>query len=393
MSKILPLITLFQLSTHNNKKSCWVSLYHRKIYDVTQFLDEHPAGSQLILDYAGKDVTSIMSDIMSHEHSESSYEILDENYLVGYLATPEEQNQLLSNPNHHVEVKLSDPNHPSYNYVYDYSTSNCNSDFDSTHFQELPTYDKLSIQTDYSSDYKKHKFLDLNKPLLLQVLYGHFSKDFYLDQVHRPRHYGKGSAPLFGNFLEPLSLTPWWIVPTLWLPVDFYILSIALANLPLYYSLSMFALGLFIWTLIEYCMHRFLFHLDHYLPNNSLAFMIHFLLHGVHHFLPMDKQRLVMPPTLFVALCFPFYKLIFSIFPYYIACAAFSGGFLGYIIYDVCHYSLHHVGLPKYLQELKKYHLEHHYKNYELGFGVTSKFWDKIFNTELTPNSAVEKNN
>jgi hypothetical protein len=35
--------------------------------------------------------------------------------------------------------------------------------------------------------------------------------------------------------------------------------------------------------------------------------------------------------------------------------------------------SMHHTKLPAYLREQKKYHLAHHYKNYELGFGVTSK--------------------
>jgi 4-hydroxysphinganine ceramide fatty acyl 2-hydroxylase len=39
--------------------------------------------------------------------------------------------------------------------------------------------------------------------------------------------------------------------------------------------------------------------------------------------------------------------------------------------------------LPSYYQELKKYHLQHHFKDYQKGFGVTSKFWDKVFGTEL----------
>jgi hypothetical protein len=34
--------------------------------------------------------------------------------------------------------------------------------------------------------------------------------------------------------------------------------------------------------------------------------------------------------------------------------------------------SLHHTMLPSYMREMKKYHLAHHYKNFELGFGVTS---------------------
>ena len=67
---------------------------------------------------------------------------------------------------------------------------------------------------------------------------------------------------------------------------------------------------------------------------------------------------------------------------------------------DRC-FSLHHTRLPAYMREMKKYHLAHHYKNFELGFGVTSasllhdmidtsgspsftgKIWDVVFNTEL----------
>jgi sterol desaturase/sphingolipid hydroxylase (fatty acid hydroxylase superfamily) len=70
------------------------------------------------------------------------------------------------------------------------------------------------------------------------------------------------------------------------------------------------------------------------------------------------------------------------------------------------HYALHHTQLPAYLREQKRYHLAHHYKNFELGFGVTSaypfihsylsfprtarlptdhtgKIWDVVFNTVL----------
>ena len=39
--------------------------------------------------------------------------------------------------------------------------------------------------------------------------------------------------------------------------------------------------------------------------------------------------------------------------------------------------------LPAYYQELKKYHLKHHFADYQNGFGVTSRFWDWVFGTEL----------
>ncbi|CUS21434.1 LAQU0S03e02520g1_1 [Lachancea quebecensis] len=372
-TKTLPLYSKSQLEQHNTRDDCWVSLHHRKIYNVTSFLHEHPGGSELIEEYAGKDVTEIMKDGPVHEHSYVAYEVLDEEYHVGYLATPEEEKKLLGNSEHPVEVRLED-------------------DYDSTVFvPEVPPEEKLSIVTDYTKDYGRHKFLDLNRPLLMQMLTADFSKEFYLDQVHRPRHYGRGSAPLFGNFLEPLSKTAWYVIPLVWFPVVVYHIYTALQNMNNVLAVFLFCLGVFVWTLIEYGLHRFLFHLDFYLPRNQVAYTVHFLLHGVHHYLPMDRYRLVMPPTLFVLLCTPFYKLVFALLPKYWACAGFAGGMFGYMCYDLTHYFLHHAKLPSYMRKLKKYHMEHHYKNYELGFGVTSWFWDKVFGTYLGDNAPLSQ--
>lgn len=113
----------------------------------------------------------------------------------------------------------------------------------------------------------------------------------------------------------------------------------------------------------------------------------HFLLHGIHHYLPMDKYRLVMPPTLFVALAYPFWHFAHAIifWDWHSAVAAYCGGVFGYVLYDMTHYFLHHQNLPLWYKQLKKYHLQHHFLDYELGFGVTSKFWDDIFGTALRP--------
>lgn len=97
-----------------------------------------------------------------------------------------------------------------------------------------------------------------------------------------------------------------------------------------------------------------------------------------------DSLRLVMPPLLFYVLQWPFTKLAFSIFPLAIAQGIISGAFTMYVGYDCCHYALHHTKFSfAHLREQKAYHLAHHYKNYELGYGITSRFWDTIFGTEL----------
>ncbi|TFK50957.1 hypothetical protein OE88DRAFT_1660115 [Heliocybe sulcata] len=45
-----------EVATHNSRESCWI-IVHGKVYDVTDFLDDHPGGSKIILKYAGKDAT------------------------------------------------------------------------------------------------------------------------------------------------------------------------------------------------------------------------------------------------------------------------------------------------------------------------------------------------
>ena len=124
-----------------------------------------------------------------------------------------------------------------------------------------------------------------------------------------------------------------------------------------------------------------------------------------------------MPPLLFAALSYPFTQLAHFLFPTAWANCIIAGSFTycecpltpvalcseryADVFYDCTHYALHHTKLPTYLREVKKYHLAHHYKNYELGYGVTSmsstrlraviirltpitgKLWDVVFNTVL----------
>ena len=55
---------------------------------MTHFLQDHPGGDDLILQYAGKDVEEIMKNENEHEHSEAAYEMLQE-LLVGRLGSEE----------------------------------------------------------------------------------------------------------------------------------------------------------------------------------------------------------------------------------------------------------------------------------------------------------------
>ncbi|KAF8807536.1 hypothetical protein BYT27DRAFT_7165315 [Phlegmacium glaucopus] len=54
--------TLEQVARHKSPNSCWV-IIQNKVYDVTEFLPEHPGGAEIILKYAGRDATSVYEPI------------------------------------------------------------------------------------------------------------------------------------------------------------------------------------------------------------------------------------------------------------------------------------------------------------------------------------------
>ena len=252
----LPTILQKDVASRNTKDSCYVTI-GTKVFDITSFLDDHPGGGDLILEYGGKDVKTIMEDEISHAHSEAAYEILDDS-LVGFLAT----DSILDSA-----VKSNRPDEflppPLTKDGLKALQASGKPVFETT---GMSSAEDLTVETDLNSDYKTYKFLDLNKPLLMQLWNGGFSKEFYLQQVHRPRHYKGGeSAPLFGNVLEPLTKTAWWVVPTIWLPPVVYGTYLALQGLPNpAITAAYWLFGLATWTFIEYGLHRALFHIDGY---------------------------------------------------------------------------------------------------------------------------------
>ncbi|KAF7784430.1 hypothetical protein Agabi119p4_595 [Agaricus bisporus var. burnettii] len=54
--------TLEQVAQHNSPDSCWV-IIQNQVYDVTEFLPDHPGGAKIVLKYAGKDATAAYEPI------------------------------------------------------------------------------------------------------------------------------------------------------------------------------------------------------------------------------------------------------------------------------------------------------------------------------------------
>lgn len=181
------------------------------------------------------------------------------------------------------------------------------------------------------------------------------------------------------NFLESLSKVHYSVPLFIFLPVIFYFTWKAFVpgEMSILKYIGFYSGGLFIWSLTEYVMHRFVFH---FTPHGKLMERIHFIFHGVHHDYPNDAKRLVMPPSVSIPLATGFYFLFTLFFGEFTVAAFFAGFITGYLFYDMTHYALHHANFKSaFWKKLKKHHMTHHYAESDKGYGVSSDFWDKIF--------------
>ncbi|HEX4352659.1 MAG TPA: sterol desaturase family protein [Polyangiales bacterium] len=191
------------------------------------------------------------------------------------------------------------------------------------------------------------------------------------------------SPPMFeSKLIDAFSRTHWSLVPLFFVPgmVTCFYLGLTRGHLGLVASLATVALGTLTWTLIEYWLHRTLFHWE---PPGAFGQRMHFVLHGVHHKWPRDKYRLVMPLAVSLSLFWLFLGLWLVLFGRY--AYPFHAGFaIGYLFYDLSHYYMHH-GRPRWewLKKLRKHHLVHHSPKleHEKKFGVSTTLWDHAFGT------------
>ncbi|HSO31788.1 MAG TPA: sterol desaturase family protein [Labilithrix sp.] len=142
---------------------------------------------------------------------------------------------------------------------------------------------------------------------------------------------------------------------------------------------ALVAAGLFTWTLCEYVLHRWVFHWVDETPRGQ---RIHFLLHGVHHEYPNDKDRLVMPLGASIPLGAVFFGAFYLLFGMTVTEPLFAGMVLGYLVYDGTHYAVHHFKPSTRVGRfIKRHHMLHHHMDHDGGFGVSSPLWDVVFRT------------
>ena len=159
---------------------------------------------------------------------------------------------------------------------------------------------------------------------------------------------------------------------------------VALVGLGVYYSadatgwewlsaIASFIAGAFVFTFIEYAMHRWLYHAKKGFASEN---------HHVHHVDPFGPSAMPCPcgsivTTLLWCLCLPALGKT--------AASFFIGGMAtGYLYYGVLHHLHHHIRVSiapaGWLKTRWRAHARHH-ACVDRNFGVTTSLWDHLFGT------------
>ncbi|KAK7794173.1 hypothetical protein R5R35_005372 [Gryllus longicercus] len=231
------------------------------------------------------------------------------------------------------------------------------------------------------------KLVDWNKPMLKQVgKLGARYSEWVQSPVDR-------KLRLFeSDFVEKMTVTPWYLIPIIWIPLDVLLLYKGYSDTKQYFEdtylppwvLFCFASGFLLWTLLEYSIHRWLFHL-HPPDTSPRLITFHFLMHGLHHKVPFDESRLLIPPAPAAIVVVILYCLFYSILPLWMMHYFVAGILAGYVVYDLTHFYLHY-GSPRpntFFYHMKRYHNHHHFTEPDNGYGISCDIWDRVFRTQI----------
>lgn len=145
-------------------------------------------------------------------------------------------------------------------------------------------------------------------------------------------------------------------------------------------GLGLYALGVLAWTLLEYTLHRFVFH---HVPRPDFNSKLRqFMAHGYHHEFPNDPWRLVAPPLMSWPIAIVVWFLYRAALGPDLVWPLFGGTCAGYLAYDWIHYYTHHFTPTTAVgKTLRRLHMVHHFANADANHGISSPLWDFVFRT------------
>lgn len=72
--------TIEEVSQHNTEFDAWI-IIHKNVYDITDFLDEHPGGKMILMSVLGGDATDFFEEL----HNPKILNEYGEKYKIGVL--------------------------------------------------------------------------------------------------------------------------------------------------------------------------------------------------------------------------------------------------------------------------------------------------------------------
>ncbi len=134
--------------------------------------------------------------------------------------------------------------------------------------------------------------------------------------------------------------------------------------------------GFVIWTLLEYFLHRSVLHRKTYFAP----------MHGEHHASPLafiGTPAWVSVSVLSAGILLPVWWWV----GFNVADGLTFGVMSGYWWYGIVHHFIHHASndsSPSYFNDLRAWHMRHHYSPKNGNFGVTTSIWDHVFGTAIS---------
>jgi cyclopropane-fatty-acyl-phospholipid synthase len=165
------------------------------------------------------------------------------------------------------------------------------------------------------------------------------------------------------------------------------LLAVALTRADRGLSIASFLLGGAAWTALEYWVHRYILHGRFPDGPGAWTHLLHRLfdhLHVEHHKRPWDGNHVngtLKDTGAFVVL----FILVSWAFPFATLPMFVAGLMQFYVLEEWVHHSVHFCNFKShYFQYIKRHHLYHHSpKGSEVGYGLTSGFWDVVFTTRI----------
>uniref|UniRef100_A0A0N4Z8S1 Cytochrome b5 heme-binding domain-containing protein n=1 Tax=Parastrongyloides trichosuri TaxID=131310 RepID=A0A0N4Z8S1_PARTI len=86
--------TRYEVSEHSSFGDVWM-IIHDNVYDLTSFLDIHPGGMDILLEYAGTDASLSFNDVGHSSHAKAMLQ----KYKIGELAGRKHSEEHATNEN------------------------------------------------------------------------------------------------------------------------------------------------------------------------------------------------------------------------------------------------------------------------------------------------------